>query len=164
MGLPTIYRAFFLGMQQRKDRNVPIAMAFLFPVLMFLYSAYESTNLIQLRLQSITLWTVGFAVAWFVNDRFFLSKEISYSKITGKFFIPGSIIPFILIMAIFTSKYIQGAIQALYPDTLKTTAYISAYTLLNGVFCSVFLSRILHYLKTIRRYMSEEFDIVDNEA
>ncbi|NCB13808.1 MAG: hypothetical protein EOM78_19575, partial [Erysipelotrichia bacterium] len=111
-----VFVLFFLlvivGLFQLKDRNVSLQKATILPISMVCLSFYGLISAFGLEIKSIFCWLVGLIIAVLLNLLLKLPKDSTYDKKLKIFFIKGSIIPFILIMIIFFTKYSVAVVIA----------------------------------------------------
>lgn len=135
------------GIKQTKDRTAPRTALLLLPAGMMAYCLFDMIYTIGFYGHRLTLWSTGTVIAWLFSIAFLAPKGLKYNLTTRKFFVPGSWVPLIIMMGIFSVKYVQGAITALSPEITKTYLFASIFSFLNGVFFGIFAVRIYTYLK-----------------
>ena len=129
------------GFTQTRDRKVNLILAFLLPVLMAVFSLAGVFSSFGISLITIGLWLSGLIIVAYLVHRFFSTKGISYFSAEGKFFIPGSWVPFSVIMAIFFTKYAVGIMTGMQMVLVHQPHFIFILSFLYGCFSGYFIAR-----------------------
>lgn len=135
------------GLKQTKTRTAPKTLLLILPIAMIIYSLVDMIINIGFYGQRLALWSTGTIAAWLFAVAFLTPKGLKYDLATRKLVVPGSWIPLLLIVSIFSVKYVQGAINALSPEITKTDLFTWAFSFLNGIFFGIFAARIHAYLR-----------------
>ena len=147
---PWVYLLFIallvFGIKQKRDRTASKAALLLLPVGMIIFSLFDMTTNIGISGYQLMSWSTGAVIAWPLALRLLTPQNIGYDATTGKVFVPGSWVPLIIIMGVFSVKYVQGAITALSPQTTNTVLFLWLFSFFNGVFFGIFSARIYTYL------------------
>lgn len=155
---PWVFILFLLlitiGIKQSRNRTTTKKALLAFPCIMIVYSSIDLVVSIGITPLSVLFFVVGFVVAW-ISPQQRLTPEIIRCEHTQaadpaeplKFFVKGSWVPLIIILIIFTAKYIQGAITAMSPEISNTNQFTVLFSFINGIFLGLFSARVLTYAK-----------------
>lgn len=139
-----------LGFSQNRDRYIPLWRASILPVAMLIYSLYGVISSFGVTTTTLGLWAVGIVVALIANiflkyprDAIFLPREKLY-------FIKGSLIPLLLIMLIFWTKFIIGFAKANKWEMLNSIDFIGCVSFCLGIFSGIFIAGGLRLFGAIK--------------
>jgi hypothetical protein len=136
-----------VGLLQLKDRKVSFSKILILPIAMVCLSFYGVISAFGLDIKSSLFWLVGLIIAVLLNILLKLPRNSIYDKDLKTFFIKGSIIPFILIMIIFFTKYFIGVVIAKQLAILNELTFICTISFIYGILSGFFLGRIFVLLK-----------------
>ncbi len=136
-----------LGFWQSRDRVVSRSRLFLLPIAMTLFSAHSLQNEFGTVWSYIAVWLLGVAVSFCLGLFIGAPRRVAYSAEINSFFVPGSWVPLILILGIFSIKYAVGIILGMNMPIGTTPVFINSVCLLFGLFSGVFLSRAISIAK-----------------
>ena len=139
-----------VGLLQLRDRNVSLQKAIILPISMICLSFYGLISAFGLEVKSIFCWLIGLIIAVLLNLLLKLPKNSTYDTELKIFFIKGSIIPFILIMIIFFTKYFVAVVIAKHLAILNELSFICGISFIYGVLSGLFFGRIFILLKLIK--------------
>lgn len=139
------------GFLQTRSRNVNKFMAYLLPVGMVALSLAGVQSSFGLKLVPVLFWSAGLALITFIGYTFFRDKRISFDPNRNAFYIPGSWLPLIVIMAIFFTKYVFAVIHALKIEVASSPASAMALSLAYGCFSGYFTSRAANLVAQARK-------------
>ena len=139
-----------VGLLQLRDRNVSLEKAIILPISMICLSFYGLISAFGLEIKSIFCWLIGLIIAVLLNLLLKLPKNSTYDTKLKIFFIKGSIIPFILIMSIFFTKYFVAVVIAKHLAILNELSFICGISFIYGVLSGLFFGRIFILLKLIK--------------
>ena len=94
----------------------------------------------------IAAWGVALIATAGIGYLLFRDNRISYDQQTQKFFIPGSWLPFAVIMAIFFTKYVFAVMRAFSATIIAEPSFIVALCVAYGMFSGYFASRGIHLI------------------
>src|ERR1700761_487348 len=97
-----------LGLQQTRTRDVGIARATILPVVMIVLSLSGVLTAFAHVPLAWGAWAVGVVLAFLLAGNAVAVHGASRSAQPGHLRIPGSVVPVVLIIAIFTTKYAAG--------------------------------------------------------
>jgi len=132
-----------LGYFQSRPRTVDKWRVFILPFAMIVLSFYGVIDVFGLELAGLLAWLTGVVTASWLGYWLALPKGVIYFDEARTFFIPGSWIPLILMMAIFFTKYAVGVMTARQPGIAGEVEFITAISLFYGLFSGLFFSRLL---------------------
>jgi hypothetical protein len=145
-----VYGLFFtllvFGLMQTRTRTVKMLPALLMPIGMIALSISGIYFSFGLRTIPLAAWATSVAIATAVGYIFFSDKRIHCEATGGRFFIPGSWVPLVVIMGIFFTKYVYAVMYATNAH-ISTPVLIGALSALYGVFSGYFSSRALNLIK-----------------
>ncbi|HEY6527288.1 MAG TPA: DUF6622 family protein [Cellvibrionaceae bacterium] len=130
-----------LGLQQRKNRRVKMPLAFLLPLGMMVLSLIGVFSSFGLSFTPVVIWVVGLSLAASITARIFPVKGILYHAENNSFYIPGSAIPLLVIMAIFFTKYCVGVLHGMNPEALNSPTLKFLFALIYGLASGYFVGR-----------------------
>ena len=139
------------GFMQTRNRNVNKFLAYLLPVGMVALSLAGVQSSFGLKLVPVTLWAAGLALATFIGYTFFRDTRVVFDPNRNAFYIPGSWLPLIVIMAIFFTKYVFAVMHALKIDAASSPAFAMALSLVYGCLSGYFSSRAANLVAQTRK-------------
>jgi hypothetical protein len=95
----------------------------------------------------LAAWGIALTIATVVGYTFFRDKRIHCKATDGKFFIPGSWIPLVVMMAIFFAKYVYAVMNAFNAEVISTPMVIGALSAVYGLLSGYFSSRAVNLIK-----------------
>lgn len=132
-----------LGIKQLNDRSVKKLMVLPLPIGMVFLSFFGVYSSFGLAVLPIGLWFIALAGVSYVVTEYFPVKGVSCDSAKDSFFIPGSWLPLILMMAIFFTKYVVAILNALQPSIVLSTEFIISCSLVYGMFSGIFAARAI---------------------
>lgn len=138
------------GLQQTRSRNVHAVLAYFLPLGMIALSLAGIHSSFGMKPAPIALWAVGLLMVAAIGFRYFRDRRVTFIRSSRSFFIPGSWTPFLVIMAIFFTKYVFAVMQALDAGMVTTTAFVAALSLAYGGFSGYFASRAVNLVSKAR--------------
>ena len=135
------------GLLQTRTRTVGKIPALLLPVGMIALSLAGINSSFGLRTIPLAAWGVALTIATVVGYTFFRDKRIHCKATDGKFFIPGSWVPLVVMMAIFFAKYVYAVMNALNAEVISTPMFIGALSAVYGLLSGYFSSRAVNLIK-----------------
>ncbi len=129
------------GLKQTLPRTVGINRATLVPLAMTALSLYGVVSAFGDTPQSLLTWAVGATLAFAIYFPLVSADQIQYDANSRRFQVPGSVIPLILFMGIFLTKYAVGVSIRLQPALAHDSSFALTIGLLYGAFSGVFLAR-----------------------
>ena len=111
------------GLMQTRTRTVRKIPALLLPAGMIALSLVGTYFSFSLRPVPLVSWAIALAIAAFVGCALLRDKGVKYDAIVQKFFVPGSWVSLVVIMAIFFEKYVYAVMQAFNADVISTPLF-----------------------------------------
>lgn len=137
----------YLGFSQTKDKTSSIKKAIILPIVMLFISLIGLINAFGLDIKSLFFYTIGTILGIFIAILFKLPRNSTFIIEKDIFFIKGSFIPFLLILAIFFLKYFVGVVTARELDFINSFTFIFTISFLYGLFCGIFFGRLFVLLE-----------------
>ncbi len=134
------------GLQQTRSRNVNAVLAYLLPLGMIALSLAGIDSSFGIKPVPITMWALGLLTVSAIGFKYFRDHRVTFSRSDRSFYIPGSWTPFIVIMAIFFTKYVFAVMNALDPYTATASTFVAVLSLAYGCFSGYFSSRAINLL------------------
>jgi hypothetical protein len=129
------------GYLQTRSREVRQFMAYCLPLGMVALSLAGVQSSFGFAAGPASAWAVGLAAATWSGYRFFPLHGAVYDARNRAFFIPGSWMPFAVIMAIFFAKYVFAVMRALGVALVDSTAAATILSFAYGCFSGYFFAR-----------------------
>jgi Na+/glutamate symporter len=132
-----------LGVSMSFPRTVSLRRSLMWPLallglaLMGVASAFGSQPL------ALPAWGAGLATALLALQGRIDTSAVRFSAGTRRFQVPGSWVPLVLMMALFSLKFGVGVALATQPELRQSTALAVAASAAYGLFSGVFLGRAL---------------------
>ena len=139
-----------MGFMQSKNRTVKRLLILPLPTSMVFLSIFGIYSSFGLALLSAGVWFISLVVILYLVIEYFPVKGVIFNSTTNSFFIPGSWLPFILMMAIFFTKYIVDVLSVIYPSFVANNIFVISCSLIYGMFSGAFLARAISMWRVIR--------------
>jgi hypothetical protein len=150
-----VYALFFVllafGLMQTRTRTVSKIPALLLPVGMVALSLAGIKSSFGFTTIPLAAWAIAMAIATVVGYTFFRDKRIRCEATDGKFFIPGSWVPLVVMMAIFFAKYIYAVMKASNAEVISTAMFIGTLAAVYGLLSGYFSSRAFNLIKLAQK-------------
>lgn len=145
---PWVFVLFFalliMGYLQSKDRVFGRGKIILLPIVMIGLSFYGVLSAFGIgQPLSLVSWVGGMAIAGGLSLSFPSPLGVTYSTTDLSFSVPGSWLPFYLMMAIFATKYTVGVILVRQLAIANEESFIVSVCLIYGLISGIFLFRAL---------------------
>jgi hypothetical protein len=134
------------GLMQTRTRTVGKILALLLPVGMIALSLAGIKSSFGLTTTPLAAWGLAIAIATAVGYAFFRDKRIRFEATDGKFVIPGSWVPLVVMMALFFTKYVYAVMNAFNADAVSTPMFIGALSAVYGLLSGYFSSRAVNFI------------------
>jgi hypothetical protein len=133
-----------MGYMQSKDRIISRGKITILPIAMIGLSFYGVVSAFGIgQPVSWVSWLAGMSIAGCLSVKFPSPLGVSYSTKDLSFSVPGSWLPFYLMMAIFSTKYTVGVILARQLPIVNEKSFIVSISLCYGLISGIFLFRAL---------------------
>lgn len=130
-----------LGLSQVRARTVSWQRVSLLPLAMLTMSLYSSMSAFGSAPLALLSWLAACGLMSALMFARALPDGTVYERSTRQFNVPGSWLPFMLIMGIFVSKYVLGVLGSMQSAVLHESNFCLLFTTLSGAFSGVFLGR-----------------------
>lgn len=138
-----------LGLMQTRTRSVSRALVFLLPMIMIPLSFSTIMMTFGIKPLPVTSWVVGIAASLLLNGFVFRAPAgVRYAS--GKFEIPGSWIPLLLMMTIFLARFVIGVTRAVNPSLVASDVFAASVSAILGFCSGLFASRAIKILAAQR--------------
>jgi len=139
-----------LGLQQSLPRSVSLRRATLLPVSMLTLSLWGVLSAFGSAL-AVTAWVLGglVAAAWSLHAD--SPRGVHWSAAEQVFRMPGSWMPLVLILGLFSIKFGIGVSLARHPELSNAAGLALAASLAYGIFSGLFAGRALVLWRLARR-------------
>jgi hypothetical protein len=141
----------YRGVLACRDRETSLRNLFIIPLVMLALSLQSLGSRFGFSAATAGLWLVGAsagaALAWSLID----ASRIGVNRAAGTLVQRGSVVPLVLMMAIFVTKYAVAVVLAMQPALQHSAGFLAAVCVLFGVFNGVFLGRLARYLAVWQR-------------
>ena len=138
------------GLMQTRTRTVGRLPALLLPAGMIALSIAGIQSSFGLVLVPVTSWAIALAIASLVGHALFRDQRVSYDASAKTYFVPGSWVPLVVIMAIFFAKYVYAVMNALNAAVISTTPFVVGLSAVYGVLSGYFAARALNLISLTR--------------
>jgi hypothetical protein len=131
-----------LGASQLRDRTASLVRVSLTPLAMAIFSIWGTFAAFggsPLFAQALVIWLAAAALLFAVAVR--AHANARYDAAAHSFFIPGSVLPLLLIAGIFLVKYFVGVELAMTPQLVRDAQYALPVAALYGAFSGIFIGR-----------------------
>lgn len=132
-----------LGLQQARNRQVKLWLAYLLPTGMVILSLVGVVSNFGAQVIALCLWLSGLALMAVLGYQLFAIKDIRYHVESNKFYIPGSRVPLLVMLAIFFTKYAAAVLYALHNPLTAQVAFMPVLCFTYGLFSGYFVARAL---------------------
>lgn len=139
-----------LGLSQNRDRYISLWRASILPIAMLIYSLYGVISSFGVTTTTLDLWAVGIVVALIANTFLKYPRDVIFLPYKKLYFIKGSLIPLLLIMLIFWTKFIIGFAEANKWDMLNNIEFTGCTSLCLGIFSGIFIAGGLRLFGVIK--------------
>jgi len=131
----------WLGASQAVTRTVSLRRITLLPLVMTGLSLYGTVAAFGPDLPVLLAWLGAAGLMAMLVLQPGLPDGARYHPATRRFTLPGSLIPLMLILGLFSIKYVVGASTAMQPALARDATFSLGFGTLYGAFSGVFLAR-----------------------
>lgn len=157
---PWVFVLFFmliaLGYFQSKGRTVSRRRVSVLPVAMIALSFYGVLSAFGVAPVGLVFWALGVTLAVGVGVNLAAPQGVTFLRETQSFFIPGSWLPLVFMMAIFFTKYAVGVILARQLPIAGELAFVAPVSLCYGFLSGAFLARAMVVWRSAMRYRQNQ--------
>ena len=144
------------GLKARKTCVVPLAVLLLIPSIFFSWSLFSFFEKYAADPLAILFWPLCLGVGFFIGFSHMQSLKLQFDKKKMKVEMPGSWIPLMLSMSIFTSKFSIGMMSSMLPH-LNGSILFLGLELFSTTILGIFAGRGINCLM---RYRTSSMDNV----
>lgn len=141
----------FVGLSQRKKRQVSEKQAIFVPFLLIFLSIYAILYDFGISLIPTSSWLLAIAFVFIVNAFVKSEKEVYYCLDSRVFTIEGSNLPLFMMMLLFFTKYFVGVMFLNELPIVDTLLFITVSSFLYGVFTGMYLLRFLILMGKLKK-------------
>jgi hypothetical protein len=134
----------YLGCAQSKTRAVSKRRLFIVPLAMVCFSVYGVRSAFGGNPLAFASWGAAIVLTLFLNRTTKQPKGVTYASDTNAVRIPGSLLPLVLMLAIFFTRYAVAASLAMKTSLRDAALFVVTASLLYGFFGGLFAARALH--------------------
>lgn len=132
-----------LGAYQARSREMTLLRVTVLPLVLVALSASGVLSAFGIHPVTIGGWLAGLGVALTLGKRLVVSRGAHWSAETGRLHVPGSWLPLVLILALFSLKYAAGVTVAMTPSMAHDSTFAGLCSLAYGSFSGLFLARAI---------------------
>ena len=136
-----LFALLWLGLSQTVSRTASLKRITLLPLAMICLSLYGAVTTFGAETQVLLVWVGAGSLALTAVLRQALPEGTRYDAATQRFSLPGSWLPLSLMMGIFMTKYLVGAVSAMQPALVHDASFSLTFAALYGAFAGIFLAR-----------------------
>jgi hypothetical protein len=139
------------GALQMRQRLLTRGVVLLVPAIMIAISLAGTIATFGLQWGALAAWLAGSGAALALNRLWRPSlRELRYRSDEGKFQVPGSVLPLVLMMAIFFTRFAVGVTKALDPALVAQPSFAMAVGAGLGLCSGLFVTRARAILQASR--------------
>lgn len=158
--LPLFIVLLIGGMKARKTGQVPLVVLLLIPSCFFTWSLFSFFGKYAFNPLAIFCWLICLSVGFFIGFTHTMRLKLRFDKKKRLVEIPGSLVPLILSMSMFCSKFSIGMISSIMPH-LQNSFLVLSLDLFSTIILGIFAGRGIGCLI---RYRSSNIDIPENQS
>lgn len=139
-----------LGLSQWRDQTLARPRVLLMPVALAGYSAYGAASLFGATPPVLLAWVAGLAALLVVARRLPWLRGVRHDPLTERFAVPGSVWPLLLMLGVFSVRYMVTVTLVFHRDWVADPAFAAAMSALYGSLSGLFAARALKILSARR--------------
>lgn len=138
-----------LGLRQTQPRVVSRRRLIVLPLVIAGYSLYGVAMASHYSLLALTVWLMAVSAAFALTRLSTLNGAVSETADTVR--VPGSWVPLVVILGLFTARYAYNVMLATHPDVMHSSGFMALFSALFGFLGGLLLSRsVLLHVRTLR--------------
>ncbi len=141
----------WLGIKQMFARTIGLNRAIIVPVAMTILSLVGVTSTFGDSSQALLAWFAAAVLVCTATMQVLRAEHVRYDASARTFQMPGSVVPLVLFMGIFFTKYVVGASMAMQPALAHNANFALIVSTLYGCFSGIFLARAAVLLRVALR-------------
>jgi len=130
-----------LGLIQARDLEISLVRVTILPLVLISLSFSGVLSAFGVFPVALGGWLAGVGVALAIGRQFMVSRGARWSPESGRLHVPGSWLPLVLILALFSIKYMAGVMLAMTPALAHDAVFAGLCGLGYGAFSGLFLAR-----------------------
>jgi fucose 4-O-acetylase-like acetyltransferase len=142
----------WLGIKQMSARSVGLNRATILPLSMTVLSLLGVTSTFGSSPQAMLAWLAGAVLVFATGMQVLRTKRVQYNASNRTFTLPGSMVPLVLFMGIFFTKYVVGFSMAMQPALAQSADFALIVGAVYGSFSGIFLARAAVLLRVALRH------------
>jgi uncharacterized membrane protein len=140
-----------MGYLQMRDRTVGLARVMVLPVVMGSFAVLGMVSAFGTAPRVVVAWLMSATLLVYALLRTGPAAGVRYDAAKREFFVPGSWVPMVLILAVFLTRYVVNVSLTMHPE-LKSEADVAiAISALYGVISGLFAGRALGLVRLALR-------------
>jgi hypothetical protein len=152
--LPLFVGLMVLGWLQTKQRKLTRTRVLIMPLVMLAFSLFSVLSLFGASALALLAWALGLCLGAALVFRFIRRDGMQFDANKNQFTLPGSYLPWGLILGIFSLRFVVGAMSASGAASLHSAIVVGSIALAGGFFSGCFSGRALALLQTQMRQHS----------
>ncbi|MET3108625.1 hypothetical protein AAKU67_003660 [Oxalobacteraceae bacterium GrIS 2.11] len=151
-GIPTWIVGLFFGLlyygyAQTKTRTVSRTRLTVFPVILVGLSLYGVLHVANSTVPALLAWAAGLRLAFYLNSHIPHGQGVVAQPDRQHFVLPGSWIPMLLIMTVFSAKFVLGYLVGSHMVDSESFNFIVLSSAISGLISGTFLARAVQIFK-----------------
>jgi hypothetical protein len=141
---PLLVLLIVLGLRSTRPRELSDSSVFVWPSIMTVLSVYSIAATYGAHPLALGGWLLGMIAAILIGRVMPLGVgNARYDEKTGTFYMPGSSLPLVLLLAVFWSRFAIGVAKARFPHVVGTPQFLVSAGLALGLCSGTFAARSL---------------------
>jgi len=138
-----------IGVRQMQPRIVSRRRLIVLPLVVAAYSLYGVAMASHNNPLALTMWLVAVLVAFLLT--YMSPPSGAVAETAGTVRVPGSWVPMVVILGLFTARYAYNVMLAMHPDVMHSMNFMALFSALFGFLGGLLLSRsVLLHVRTPR--------------
>lgn len=135
------------GIKQLRDHEIPRRRLLLIPLLMGGLSVWGTISAFGSTPEVLAAWAIGGALAFAVGRAFGSPHGVTFDAEAGRYAVPGSAWPLVLMLTLFTMRYVVGVSLAFHPAWATLPQFALGLSLVYGALTGCFVVRAHNVLR-----------------
>jgi hypothetical protein len=140
-----------LGVWQGRPRSVSVSRVVVLPLILLALSLAGVVSTFAADLPALVAWALGVVVAFGIGRQVVGTRGARWDAAASLLHVPGSWLPLVLILLLFSLEYSVGVALALQPGLARNTGFDAAVGAAYGGFSGFFLARAAALWQLARR-------------
>ena len=150
----------WLGLSQALPRTASLKRITVMPLAMTGLSLFGTVTAFGAEPQVLLTWLSAASLSVALLIQRSPSEATRYDPASRRFTLPGSWVPLLLILGLFATKYVVGAVSTMQPALARETGFSLSFAMLYGGFSGVFLARAAQLWRLALQWESSPRTIV----